>query len=144
MLIELIYTSVPAQAGMSLESILDVAHRKNPENGITGLLCFDGMQFVQILEGEEDNVMALFASIERDSRNTDVEVLHRGGISERSFENWTMASEHVPQGLLDTLSENMGAASLSAEPLKIAGRGESFGARLFGLFTQSVGLHRPD
>ena len=137
MLIEIIYTSVPAQAGVDIDSILEIAHRENPKNGITGLLCFDGVRFIQILEGEEKAVDNLYAAIAADKRNTNVELQHRGAMAERSFDSWSMAYENIPQGLLETLSESIGVMSMTTTRVT-AGADESFGARLFGLFTQSM------
>lgn len=140
---ELIYTSLPTQKGIDVKSILDVARVNNPAKGITGFLCFDGHRFLQILEGEKTVIQELYASIERDTRHKDIELLHQGDISERSFSEWSMAYDNLPLGMLDTLAENIGVMSMMEAKDHIAGIDESYGARLFGLFFHSA-YNTPD
>ncbi|WP_418153117.1 BLUF domain-containing protein [Litorimonas sp. RW-G-Af-16] len=59
--------------------ILTTSHRNNPAKEITGLLCYDGHRFLQILEGAEDNIHALYKTIHSDPRHTAIELLHEAG-----------------------------------------------------------------
>ncbi len=136
MLVELIYTSVPATETVDVKAILEVARRKNAKLDITGMLCFDGKMFIQLLEAEEAVIDALYGAIEHDKRHKDIELLHRGKISERSFDDWSMAYENIPMGMLETLSERIGVMSMTEAGNEVAAIGESFGDRLFGLFPQ--------
>jgi len=135
---ELIYTSVSVKGDIDVKPILDAAQSHNSSNNITGLLCFDGRRFLQILEGEDNVIEALYASIENDTRHKDVELLHLGKIAERNFSTWSMTYENLPFGMLDTLSENIGVMSMVQAKEQIAKIGESFGARIFGLFFHST------
>ena len=136
---ELIYTSVSSVHGDKAEvkKILAASERNNVANSVTGLLIFDGHRYIQILEGETENVDRLYDVISKDSRHQQLELLHKGGISSRSFENWRMAYESLPQGLLEKLAENMAVFSmeLNGAPLKM---GESFGARLEAMFMDAM------
>ena len=136
---ELIYTSVSSAHGDKTEvkNILAASERNNVANSVTGLLIFDGHRYIQILEGETENVDRLYDVISKDSRHQQLELLHKGGITSRSFENWRMAYESLPKGLLEKLAENMAVFSmeLNGAPLKT---GESFGARLEAMFMDAM------
>lgn len=139
-LTELIYTSfTTAQSGVShVDGILSAAEKNNVASAITGLLLFDGQRYIQMLEGETERVEKLFDIIRKDTRHDSVELLHKGGISERSFETWRMAYDAIPQGLLADLAEFMAVTSLVSDGVS-AEAGQSFGARLNGMFIDAVG-----
>ena len=138
-LVELIYTSLSRALNENddVGDILASSERNNAAKSVTGLLLFDGNRYIQILEGERMDVETLFAEISEDPRHHDLELLHKGDIEGRSFQTWRMAYESLPRGLLEELAENMGVCSLELdEPPRNAG--ESFGAKLNGLFMDSV------
>ncbi|HXZ70515.1 MAG TPA: BLUF domain-containing protein, partial [Streptosporangiaceae bacterium] len=56
-----------------------------------GALLISGDWFAQTLEGDEDTVRALFATIERDSRHERVSVLEDQTAPGRVFARWAMA-----------------------------------------------------
>lgn len=92
MLVRCLYASrAPAtlSAG-ALDEILIQSHRNNPRRGITGLLCFTSEVFVQVLEGDRDEVCELYNAIVRDDRHSHVRLLAYEEIAERRFGNWTM------------------------------------------------------
>lgn len=72
--------------------ILLTSRRNNERDGITGLLYDDGVRFLQVLEGEMDQVDATFARIKADPRHRAVVVLSRRPIDAREFGDWAMAS----------------------------------------------------
>ena len=61
-------------------------HRRN----ITGALLYTGHYFLQYLEGEAAVVDALYASICRDTRHTNVRLLLRKSITQRDFSRWSL------------------------------------------------------
>ena len=73
-----------------IEDILDKSRTKNPSSGITGILCYSGDIFIQVLEGGRDEVCELYNAIFRDDRHTQVRLLAFEEIRERKFCNWTM------------------------------------------------------
>lgn len=92
MLVRLLYAS-RAQEGAGVEqmqSILQACRSKNPEEGITGILCHSGGIYMQVLEGGRITVNRLYNLIAKDSRHKDVVVLHYEEVSERLFSSWTM------------------------------------------------------
>jgi hypothetical protein len=78
-----------------VESILVQSRHHNTSAGITGILCYGGNIFVQVLEGNRRVVSQLYNRIARDPRHTDVEILLFEDISERRFSNWTMGHVNI-------------------------------------------------
>jgi hypothetical protein len=86
-----------------IDAILDRSRTQNPARGITGILCYSGDVFIQVLEGGRDEVCELFNAIVRDTRHTNVRLLSYEEIRERKFSNWTMGHvdlSRVNPGLL--------------------------------------------
>lgn len=75
-----------------LADLLRQARDHNDANGLSGILLYanDG-RFVQVLEGEVDNVHELyFMHISRDRRHQHLTLLADGRLSERRFPDWRM------------------------------------------------------
>lgn len=136
---ELIYTSVAHADGNDedVKNILASSQRNNAALSVTGLLLFDGQRYIQILEGDSTNVDSLFEVISQDSRHHDLELLHKGQVKGRSFENWRMAYEALPMGLLEELAEKMAVFSMELDG-QVLEAGESFGAKLNGMFMDAI------
>ena len=73
-----------------IEGILEQSRTQNPPRGITGILCYSGDVFIQVLVGGRDEFCELFNAIVRDPRHTHVRLLAYDEIRERKFSNWTM------------------------------------------------------
>jgi len=96
-MIELIYHSRARfvfDQGM-IDQILDSARVRNAAENITGVLFFDGQNFIQILEGPEKEVEMIYTKIAKDKRHENVEQVYRGKIFNRSFEDWSMGYKFV-------------------------------------------------
>ena len=89
----LIYSSeaAPGLAATQLEEMLAESRIRNQAHGITGVLVFVEGAFLQILEGEKDDVLDLMARIERDPRHHDIKVFYEQEVGERAFGSWSMA-----------------------------------------------------
>ncbi len=93
MLVRIIYASsaVGPQTGTMTNAILKEAQAWNQANGVTGVLCQGQGVFLQALEGERKTVTQLFSRICADSRHANVELVHCESITQRRYENWSMA-----------------------------------------------------
>jgi hypothetical protein len=136
---ELVYTSVsqPHAHPDDVKDILTSSERNNLASSITGLLLYDGERYIQILEGDASNVDRLFETIKKDHRHDALELLHQGPITGRSFQEWRMAYESLPMGILADLAENMAVFSMELDGEALAA-GESFGAKLNGMFIDAI------
>ncbi len=96
-ILRLVYVSsaVRLMKDHELAEILRAAHRHNRTNGITGLLLYREGNFIQVLEGEPEQVEATFARIERDPRHHQVLVLSREFHSGRVFAEWAMGFRNI-------------------------------------------------
>src|SRR5271169_5023661 len=89
----LIYSSeaAPGLAAAGLEEMLAESRVRNRVYGITGVLLFVEGAFLQILEGEKEDVLGLMERIERDPRHHDLKVFYEEEVGERAFPSWSMA-----------------------------------------------------
>ncbi|MGY1618649.1 BLUF domain-containing protein [Geodermatophilus sp. SYSU D00691] len=74
-----------------LGGLFTQARRNNKERQVTGALLVHGDWFVQVLEGDEAAVRALYARIERDVRHERVSLLQTEPVERRVFGRWAMA-----------------------------------------------------
>jgi|TARA_B110000503_G_scaffold104273_1_gene155575 hypothetical protein len=77
------------------ESIMSSSRSYNMSNGITGILCYGGGIYLQAIEGGRTEVNKLYNHIIRDTRHTDVVLLHYQEIRERRFSGWTMGQVNL-------------------------------------------------
>jgi len=73
-----------------LDSLLATSRIYNEQNGITGILLYDGRRFVQIIEGPAPVVDALYEKISNDRRHRNVSTFFDRKIQERTFGQWGM------------------------------------------------------
>jgi hypothetical protein len=97
MLVRLLYVSRAADSISSamVDSIITTSRKNNPAYGITGILCYSGTMFMQVLEGGRTAVNATYGRIVRDTRHNDVQLLHYEEITERCFAGWTMGKANL-------------------------------------------------
>lgn len=107
MLVRLLYASRVA-GGIDdhlIKSILECSRQRNPEHGITGLLCFQPGEdvFLQVIEGSREEVNTLYRNIVRDARHDDIVLLAYAEILERRFASWKMGSVDLKRVNLSTI-----------------------------------------
>lgn len=88
----LVYTS-EARRSMSekdLEQLLIQSQRNNTKYGVTGLLLYSDMKFIQVIEGEKQDILNLYDNIKLDIRHNNVSVLVQGNIKKRRYPEWSM------------------------------------------------------
>lgn len=91
-----------------LEDILYTARDRNREQGITGILMYKDMSFLQILEGEERDVENTIYRITKDPRHKLLIILYNVEIETRDFMSWQMAhrTPKFSAELLSRMREN--------------------------------------
>ena len=88
-----------------LAAIHDSARHLNALDGITGLLVFDGVRFLQIVEGSEEAVDSLLDRLWDDPRHSAIEVRDERFVDQRSFPDWSMELVRVSAGYLQARGE---------------------------------------
>jgi Sensors of blue-light using FAD len=91
-LISLIYASRSTENFHEHEipDLLKQARIANAKQELTGMLLYISGSFLQVLEGQPEMVDAVFSTILRDKRHTQLTLIARESTLERAFEGWTM------------------------------------------------------
>jgi len=137
---ELIYISVAKEnlSARDIKSILETARVNNAAKDITGLLCYDGHRFLQIIEGPKQNIKDLYLRIAQDMRHDHIELIHFEDIQERTFKRWQMAFKGVPKNLLAMLSDQSSLLNFSEARGALQQANFSFGAGVFSIIMDSA------
>jgi hypothetical protein len=92
-LYEIIYTSLASRdmPPEELAQLLDKARAHNASQGITGMMIYHRREFMQLLEGEQAVVQALYNRIASDPRHQQLRKIWDGPVRERGFADWGMA-----------------------------------------------------
>lgn len=83
------YATVPF-GDLQLTKLLTQSRAFNAAHGLTGVLLYSRGNIVQLLEGSEANVRAVFARIAQDPRHTSIIKLADGPATHRLFTQWSM------------------------------------------------------
>lgn len=88
----IIYQSIaaPDLDKAALFRLLYQARAANERTGMSGILFQADRRLLQVLEGPTWKLVALFETIRRDVRHSQVEVLDERSIDEATFGNWRM------------------------------------------------------
>lgn len=90
-----ISTARPDIGSRDVDQILAASRRRNDASGLTGLLIFDGVRFLQAIEGERDPLFATYERIKADRRHRAVVLLSSREVAAREFGDWAMAWNRV-------------------------------------------------
>jgi hypothetical protein len=82
--------SLIAADSEEMSAIARSSQRNNQTRGLTGFLYYDNAAFLQVLEGLEPDVRALFDVIAADRRHDSVRMLGFQPVSNRAFGGWSM------------------------------------------------------
>jgi Sensors of blue-light using FAD len=78
-----------------LKDLLKVSRDKNDACQVTGLLLYANGNFIQLLEGAKEDVVATYARIVADQRHRGVTKLLEGPCEKRDFADWSMGFKKV-------------------------------------------------
>lgn len=96
-------TSVGMLVENDLVDILKKSRSNNAKAGITGVLLYVNGSIIQVLEGEQKAVEALYGRIEQDPRHTNVVRVLNKPISQHLFGDWTMGYETITSRQLEDI-----------------------------------------
>ncbi len=95
---------------MHENQLMDILHNARQHNsavGISGVLLYSEGTFIQVLEGQDKVIDALYLRISADNRHKNVIKLIEGPIEEKSFSQWVMGfsvvDHEVTKGLVGYL-----------------------------------------
>lgn len=100
MIIQYVYISTALDLSRDeVDAILATCARKNASEGITGLLLYNGRNFLQLLEGDKVALDTLMSSIEVDPRHAGVVMMHKGNAQARVCPDWAMKRIAISDGI---------------------------------------------
>lgn len=101
----LVYVSQSAYGltNLDLEEILVDASAQNRLVNVTGALLYDGLSFLQYIEGPAVGIASVLARIQRSRRHANLRVLAEGEVTQRYFWNWSMACRHADASMIQRL-----------------------------------------
>jgi len=131
-LYELVYVSLATteMATSELVALLNQAQASNRRHNVTGLLVYHRREFMQILEGEQETVQALYARIALDDRHQQVHLMYEGPIAQRAFTDWSMAFLAPPPETVESCAEQ---SRFLQSPRDLLSRGVPSAGRTFML-----------
>ena len=103
MLLQIVYLS-KSTSGMSPDQVTELARacaQTNKTQDITGVLYHHNGHFIQCLEGEDKELITLYAQILNDPRHHDILTAVIKPIKERMFPKWSMGVVPEMQAEID-------------------------------------------
>jgi hypothetical protein len=92
-LYRLVYTSARRKEcdDQEIQNILNACKKNNPGKNITGLLIQTENRFLQVIEGNREDVIGLSEKIKKDPRHGGVNIRFEQTVEKRLFPDWHMA-----------------------------------------------------
>jgi hypothetical protein len=100
---------------VDLRELLQQSRVNNQRLGITGLLLYKGLDFMQVIEGEENKVRKLSSKIEKDPRHQGYTELRWEIIHKPHFPDWSMGFKSLEK--ID-VAQTPGYSAFMDEPLR--------------------------
>lgn len=97
MFYELLYTS-EASWEMTKEELVELLNQsrdKNRKLDVTGLLLYHKKEFMQLIEGEKEEILKLWETIQKDKRHFMAKAIYQGPIAGRGFSEWSMGFQNI-------------------------------------------------
>ena len=85
-----------------LESIMHISKLRNKLAGVTGVLLFNGVNFMQVLEGERAQTLNIYDRILRDARHSGIKTIVQEKINHFTYPAWGMKLKRFSEPNPDT------------------------------------------
>ena len=92
-----ISTAIDSIQDSDIDDIVATAHRVNELQSLTGVLLFNGLNFLQLLEGPRSNVDNIYNRILIDKRHVSVTTVLTEPAQMRIFADWRMVARKTPE-----------------------------------------------
>jgi len=102
----LMYVSyaVAPLADNELEDLLATCRENNEKLNVTGMLMYIDGKFIQVLEGDKEEINNLFGTIVTDPRHKKISKIIEGRTFERNFPEWNMGFKSLSGKDFESLS----------------------------------------
>jgi hypothetical protein len=112
---QIIYAST-ALTGLGLcdvQEILTTAHNKNKEFDLSGMLLYNRNYFLQLIEGNVNQLSNLMHNIKNDTRHHDIFIIGTKEIENRDFEEWSMGFVNDSRYLKEVMQKELDISSFN-------------------------------
>ena len=115
----ILYVSVadPTLVSDDIYTLVGNSQQRNSADGLSGIMLYNGSNFLQLIEGDAGPLDACFARIQRDPRHSGVVVMRNDPVAVREFPEWAMRYSLVDQPIEKTLAAVRDAGAPRAETL---------------------------
>jgi Sensors of blue-light using FAD len=115
----ILYVSVadPALVSDDIYQLVGNAQDRNRADGISGIMLYNGSNFMQLIEGDPVVIDACFNRIAQDQRHSGVVTLRNDPVAVREFPEWAMRYSLVEQPVQSTLDAVRDAGAPRADTL---------------------------
>jgi hypothetical protein len=96
-----------------LLDILAVSRKNNERRNLTGMLLYGEGTFIQVLEGDIDQLNETYAVIKADPRHKNILKMTEGEITQRNFPEWLMGFKSVNARELEEFGSYIDPANLN-------------------------------
>ena len=84
------YSQRNPSMNVNVDELLAVCRRNNAAMNVTGMLHYNGTNFLQVLEGGRAEVSAIYHRIAADPRHVNIILMACNDVRERIFPSWSM------------------------------------------------------
>lgn len=115
----ILYVSVadPELVSDDIYQLVGNAQQRNREDGISGIMLYNGSNFLQLIEGEAGALNNCFDRILNDPRHSGIVTLRNDPVSVREFPEWSMRYSLVEQPVETTINAVREAGAPQADTL---------------------------
>ena len=92
-------STAPSLSREEVDAILASSQRNNAVRDVTGLLLYNGRNFLQLLEGEESELVSLMVRISHDPRHTGISMIDRKTVEQRACPDWAMRRVMIAESI---------------------------------------------
>jgi len=129
-------TATRLMSDADLMEVLRVSRVNNARDNVTGLLLYQGGNFIQLLEGESAAIDMVYERIEKDPRHHSCLRMLDGESEERLFPDWSMGFR--PNASLSTALKDEIAELIVKAPQEASTSSGRRALRLIDSFIQSM------
>ena len=113
----IVFTSSSLLSEAELIRLMTNSQINNRNLGITGILLYFNGSVIEVLEGPEESVKALYDVIRRDPRHTLLIKLYQGFVKKRSFPDWLMGYKALSAKEIDHIRERIPSIDSPSSPV---------------------------
>lgn len=109
-----------------IKTLIGKSESKNQQVGITGVLLATQTHFLQVIEGDFDEINRLFMHIARDPRHEEIQLISFACVDSRLFGGWSMHAigvfdfkQELTNDLIKQYGEEDGSVKFPVEDWKV-------------------------